>query len=64
MIEKKVTGNDWCSGNDKNFTDLTDAICLPREGCEALCTFLGTECVSFDMHRTLPRCYLNAPTAV
>jgi hypothetical protein len=53
--------NDWCSGNDEAFTDLTDALCLPREDCERLCLFMGDECYSFDMHRTLPRCYLNTP---
>jgi hypothetical protein len=50
--------NDWCSGNDADFTELTDALCLPREQCEALCESLS-ECSSFDMHRELPRCYLN-----
>jgi hypothetical protein len=63
--------NDWCSGNRPDTTknanhsgeivDLDDdalALCLPREMCEALCTSLD-DCVSIDMHRFLPRCYLN-----
>ena len=50
--------NDWCSGNSADYTVQTDVLCLPREDCEKLCA--GDErCLSFDMHRTLPRCYLN-----
>merc|ERR1719171_321684 len=53
--------NTWCSGNDPAFSIETNAICLPREECEDLCTALGDECESFDMHAYLPRCYLNTP---
>jgi len=50
--------NDWCSGNSADYTVQTDVLCLPREDCEKLCA--GDErCLSFDMHRNLPRCYLN-----
>ena len=34
-------------------------VCLERSACEALCASLP-ECASIDMHRELPRCYLNA----
>jgi hypothetical protein len=53
---------DWCSGNFKEFTNLTNAICLPREECEKLCDELGDDCMGFDMHRKYPLCYLNRPT--
>lgn len=38
------------------------ALCLPREDCELACTAAraqGVPCHSIDMHRFLPRCYLN-----
>jgi hypothetical protein len=52
-------GNDWCAGNDETFVEGTNALCLPREECERLCDLLGDDCVSIDMHRKFPRCYLN-----
>merc|ERR1719171_626598 len=52
---------DWCAGNFPEFTNLTNALCLPREECEALCDDLGDECMGFDMHRKYPLCYLNRP---
>jgi hypothetical protein len=51
--------NDYCAGNRPEFTNFTNALCLPREKCEELCTLLGDECESFDMHRKYPLCYLN-----
>jgi hypothetical protein len=40
----------------------TYALCLDRELCEQACA--ETEaCESFDMHQTLPRCYLNVAGA-
>jgi hypothetical protein len=59
-----------CSSNPKNVSeeaglmfdaykmDANEAVCLEREGCEALCASLDT-CVGFDMHKTLGICYLN-----
>jgi hypothetical protein len=55
--------NDWCSGYSVDFTGDTDALCIPREECEALCILAGDACSSIDMHRFLPRCYLNAKDA-
>jgi hypothetical protein len=52
------TINDWCSGYETTMTPMTNAICLPREECEALCLEIE-DCASIDMHRYLPRCYLN-----
>jgi hypothetical protein len=52
----------YCAGNSLNFTAETNALCLPRERCEELCTMLGADCHSIDMHRVLPRCYLNTPS--
>jgi hypothetical protein len=37
------------------------ALCLDRADCELVCNALE-DCVSFDMHRSLPRCYLNRVT--
>jgi hypothetical protein len=56
-----IDGNDWCAGNDEAFDQGTNALCLPREECERLCDMLGDDCVSIDMHRKFPRCYLNKP---
>jgi hypothetical protein len=55
MVDGK---NTWCSGYGKDFTEHTNALCLPREECERLCT-KHEECHSIDMHRVLPQCYLN-----
>jgi hypothetical protein len=55
--------NDWCSGYETTFTQDTDALCVPREECESLCILAGDACSSIDMHRFLPRCYLNAKDA-
>jgi hypothetical protein len=55
--------NDWCSGfHVTNFTMENTALCLPREECEAVCTQLGSECASIDMHKSRPLCYLNVGT--
>jgi hypothetical protein len=48
-----------CKGTDTLLLADSDALCLPREECETLCSSL-TDCISIDMHKTLPRCYLNA----
>ena len=43
--------------------ELANALCLPREECERLC--LETPgCTSIDMHRYLPRCYLNTEDCI
>jgi hypothetical protein len=67
-----VKGLSWCSGNGGSLdvfsttgvvdNDAALALCLPREACEAACDMLE-DCVSIDMHRTLPRCYLNTLNA-
>merc|ERR1719353_1265249 len=48
----------YCGGWDASFTVDSNALCLPRSACEALCDSLA-DCGSFDMHKTLSRCYLN-----
>jgi hypothetical protein len=53
--------NTWCAGYGRDFTEHTNALCLPREECELLCTKLA-DCYSIDMHRVLPQCYLNTDT--
>ena len=37
---------------------MWEALCLEREECEAACASLE-ECISFDMHKTKARCWLN-----
>merc|ERR1719424_792970 len=44
---------------DETFTSTSNALCLPRSECEEMCKSLD-DCESFDMHRTLPRCWLNS----
>merc|ERR1719506_701257 len=53
--------NTFCSGYGTDFTEHTNALCLPREECERLCT-KHEDCQSIDMHRVLPQCYLNTFT--
>jgi hypothetical protein len=48
-----------CEGTDSLLLPDSDALCLPREECEELCTSLAG-CMGIDMHKRLPRCYLNA----
>lgn len=36
-----------------------NALCADQATCETLCTGLGAACLSIDMHRHRPRCYLN-----
>jgi hypothetical protein len=47
-----------CAGYMQEFPDDSTALCLHRDECEELCGKIAS-CVSIDMHRTLPRCYLN-----
>merc|ERR1719409_421130 len=45
---------------------VSDALCLPQEKCAELCSELrdlGEDCQSFEMHATLPRCFLNVGAA-
>jgi hypothetical protein len=45
-------------GLDRDDEEDYFALCLDRPSCEAAC--LATPgCLSFDMHQTMPRCYLN-----
>ncbi|MBT24812.1 MAG: hypothetical protein CML60_00205, partial [Rhodobacteraceae bacterium] len=49
---------DWCGGNSLDLDKDANAVCLSRAECEQLCTRLP-DCVSIDMHRGKPLCYLN-----
>jgi hypothetical protein len=50
-------GNKGLKHDDPTGQDYF-ALCLDRPACETAC--LNTPgCLSFDMHQTLPRCYLN-----
>ena len=52
--------NTWCSGNSPEFSMETNALCLPREECEALCTSLGDDCMSCDWHSYTPDCVAHS----
>jgi hypothetical protein len=54
----KIGEVEWCAGNNETLAADDLSLCLPREQCEAICNSLE-ECESIDMHRSLPRCYLN-----
>jgi len=47
-----------CEGYDETFLSEQNALCVTRATCEELCQNTA-ECVSIDMHKTKPRCYLN-----
>jgi len=52
--------NCFCEGFDvTSDTNEVDSLCLPRSECLHLCYLLGDACYGVDMHKTLPRCYLN-----
>mmetsp|Transcript_44527 Transcript_44527/g.96879 ORF Transcript_44527/g.96879 Transcript_44527/m.96879 type:complete len:747 (-) Transcript_44527:109-2349(-) len=42
-------------------TDMSTALCATSETCLQLCQDLGDSCYGVEMHRSLNRCYLNAP---
>jgi hypothetical protein len=48
----------YCDGWDATFTSDSNALCLPRAECEALCASTDG-CIGFDMHLTTNRCWLN-----
>jgi hypothetical protein len=54
----------FCMGNADTagdpLTEDSNALCLNRERCDALCA-ADPECSGIDMHKFLPRCYLNGP---
>jgi hypothetical protein len=58
MCVAKCPGGSYCDGYDANLAADSNAVCLPRSMCEALCDSIA-ECGSFDMHKSLNRCYLN-----
>jgi len=41
--------------------DDTEVLCADEEMCQYICSAVDS-CVSIDMHKDLPRCYLNAET--
>jgi hypothetical protein len=48
----------YCDGADPAFNMFSNALCVPRDECEAICNSMDN-CYGIEMHRTLPRCYLN-----
>jgi hypothetical protein len=54
------TVKGYCNGAE-NLVDDSNALCLPRSECEALCSELGPACSSIDMSSIAPRCWLNGP---
>merc|ERR1719387_3072130 len=55
----------YCDGYFAGYdTETTNAICADQTLCQYLCDQLGrTGCMSIDMHTSLPRCFLNDPSA-
>jgi len=49
----------FCDGMDTAFNAYSNALCIPRDVCEAHCTALGDACTGFEMARDKSRCYLN-----
>merc|ERR1719331_220446 len=54
-------GTGFCSGYEAEYKLDSNALCLPRSECEALCA-ATPDCLSFDMHVSKPRCFLNFGT--
>ena len=53
LMRKGTKSDDRCA--------MRFALCADRAKCEQLCA--DTEgCTSFDMHKSLPRCFLNVIT--
>jgi hypothetical protein len=50
----------FCSGDiGESDSYVSGAVCLPQYECEHLCMLLGDACHSVNMHKTLPRCFIN-----
>ena len=52
------SNGDFCDGNSPALDNEANALCLDFEACFDLCNTIA-DCRSFDMHKTVPRCYLN-----
>jgi hypothetical protein len=51
--------NCFCEGALSGYdTPTSNALCVDADICEKLCESLA-DCSAYEMHRTLPRCYLN-----
>jgi hypothetical protein len=51
-----------CAGMDPAFNSYSNALCVTRDTCETYCDSLGGMCTGFEMHKTVPRCYLISDT--
>jgi hypothetical protein len=51
--------NAACEGYEAEYAATSNALCVTRSECEALCDDVEG-CLSFDMHATKPRCFLNS----
>ncbi len=60
-MENAGVTTDYCDGNKAAMSDEVNAFCMPAEMCQAYCNAIDN-CVSFDMHDSSPRCYLNIGT--
>jgi len=59
-----VGANCHCDGHFYGYDGETStALCLERTACQQLCADMDT-CVGIDMHKTLPRCFLNDDSCV
>jgi hypothetical protein len=59
LAESCSGDNCYCEGALSGFDGATsNALCADADLCEKLCESLE-ECSAYEMHRTLPRCFLN-----
>merc|ERR1719271_2033318 len=57
-----VGADCFCSGLMQGYdTDDSTALCLDETSCKNVCAGLP-DCFGIDMHKTLPRCFLNSMT--
>merc|ERR1719321_144507 len=68
-LQAPCEGDDChCEGHYSGYDSLeSNALCASRPLCEYICDQLDGKdgrqmCASFDMHATLPRCFLNLAT--
>mmetsp|Transcript_18092 Transcript_18092/g.44150 ORF Transcript_18092/g.44150 Transcript_18092/m.44150 type:complete len:978 (+) Transcript_18092:3-2936(+) len=59
-VQSNCTRTDcWCAGVLPAIDNAaTNSLCLDQEACAALCRELAS-CTGYDMHMTIPRCFLN-----
>jgi len=53
----------FCDGHFLGYDHADSAaLCLSMARCQEICAAMGDDCYGIDMHKTLPRCFLNTRT--